>query len=112
MHGLGAEGGVGARTCETDTTLLAVSSLYDFMTTTKSLLVSTGLLLTMNNVSIMIITAFTRVETVFTETMFCSSNVCLLNEQNGLIYGRKKVRETSISRITRMVSRSNVKVVF
>ena len=98
MHRLGAERGTGARTLETGTTL-AVSSLFDFMTT-KSLVVSTGLLLTMNNVSIMIITTFTMVETVFSENMFCSIkmwfdvflinrkryrmcifNVCLVNEQ-------------------------------
>ena len=99
MHELGAGRGTGARTLETGTTL-AVSSLFDFMTTKSLLVVSTGLLLTMNNVSIMIITTFTMVETVFSENMFCSIkmwfdgflinrkryrmcifNVCLVNEQ-------------------------------
>ena len=68
MHELGAGRGTGARTLETGTTL-AVSSLFDFMTT-KSLVVSTGLLLTMNNVSIMIINTFTMVEKIFSEIMF------------------------------------------
>ena len=108
MHGLGAEDGVGALTCETDTILgcLAVSSILDFMPATKGLVASKGLLLTMSNVSIMIITTFTMVETVFSDNIFCSIkmwfdgllinhkiyiyiyiyrmcifNVCLVNEQ-------------------------------
>ena len=68
MHLLGAEGGIGARTCETGTSF-AVSSLFDFMTT-EGLVASTALLLTMNNVSIMIINTFTMVEKIFSEIMF------------------------------------------
>ena len=77
MHGydgLGSEGGTGARFCEADTSL-AVSSFFDFMlTATKGLAASTGLLLKVSNVSIMMITTtFTiLVETVFSENMFCA----------------------------------------
>ena len=77
MHGnpgLGSEGRTGARFSEADTSL-AVSSFFDFMmTATKGRAASTGLLLKMSNVSIMIIITTFKilVETVFFQNMFCS----------------------------------------